>query len=36
MKIRKFHCMGDIKGNSYKDLKLSFKDVDLNKITPAE
>ena len=26
--------MGDINGPSYKDLKLSFKDVDLNKITP--
>lgn len=27
--------MGDIKGKSYKDLKLSFKDVDINQITPA-
>jgi virulence-associated protein VapD len=26
--------MGDINGLDYKDLKLSFKDVDLNKITP--
>lgn len=26
---------GDIKGTAYKDLKLSFKDVDLNEITPA-
>lgn len=26
--------MGDIKGESYKDLKLSFKDVDINQITP--
>ncbi|MFE3847714.1 translocation/assembly module TamB domain-containing protein [Flavobacterium sp. LB3P45] len=26
--------MGDINGPTYKDLKLSFKDVDLNKITP--
>jgi virulence-associated protein VapD len=26
--------MGDLNGPSYKDLKLSFKDVDLNKITP--
>jgi hypothetical protein len=26
--------MGDIKGKSYKDLKLSFKDVDINQITP--
>ena len=25
---------GDLKDTSYKDLKLSFKDVDLNKITP--
>ena len=28
--------MGDIKGTNYKDLKLSFKDVDLNQITPAD
>jgi hypothetical protein len=28
--------MGDIKGKTYKDLKLSFKDVDLNQITPAD
>ncbi|NDP27969.1 MAG: translocation/assembly module TamB, partial [Flavobacterium sp.] len=27
---------GDIKGTNYKDLKLSFKDVDLNQITPAD
>ena len=26
---------GELKDTSYKDLKLSFKDVDLNKITPA-
>ncbi|MFV8325835.1 translocation/assembly module TamB domain-containing protein [Flavobacterium sp. ZS1P14] len=26
--------MGDLKDTSYKDLKLTFKDVDLNKITP--
>lgn len=26
--------MGDINGKDFKDLKLSFKDVDLNKITP--
>ncbi len=26
---------GDSKGNSYKDFKLSFKDVDLNQITPS-
>ncbi|MFP9113197.1 translocation/assembly module TamB domain-containing protein [Flavobacterium sp. RHBU_3] len=26
---------GAIKGNSYKDLRLSFKEVDLNKITPS-
>lgn len=28
--------MGDIKGTTYKDLKLSFKDVDINQITPAD
>jgi hypothetical protein len=28
--------MGDIKGTAYKDLKLSFKDVDLNQITPSD
>ncbi|WP_290865289.1 translocation/assembly module TamB domain-containing protein [Flavobacterium sp.] len=28
--------MGDIKGATYKDLKVSFKDVDLNQITPAD
>lgn len=28
--------MGDIKGAAYKDLKLSFKDVDLNQITPSD
>ncbi len=28
--------MGDIKGATYKDLKLSFKNVDLNQITPAD
>lgn len=28
--------MGDIKGKTYKDLKLSFKNVDLNQITPAD
>lgn len=28
--------MGDIKGTNYKDLKLSFKDVDLNQITPED
>jgi hypothetical protein len=28
--------MGDIKGASYKDLKVSIKDVDLNQITPAD
>ena len=28
--------MGDIKGKNYKDLKLSFKNVDLNQITPAD
>lgn len=27
--------MGEIKGTNYKDLQLSFKDVDLNEITPA-
>ena len=27
--------MGDIKGATYKDLELSFKNVDLNQITPA-
>ncbi len=27
--------MGDIKGKNYKDLKLSFKNVNLNQITPA-
>ena len=27
---------GDIKGADYKDLKLSFKDVDLNQITPTD
>jgi len=26
---------GDIKGNTYKDLHLSFDDVDLNKVTPS-
>ncbi len=26
--------LGEFKGSSYKDLKLNFKDVDLNKITP--
>jgi hypothetical protein len=26
--------MGDIKGSTYKDLKLSFKNVDINQITP--
>lgn len=28
--------MGDTKGKTYKDLKLSFKNVDLNQITPAD
>ncbi len=28
--------MGDINGANYKDLKLSFKDVDLNQITPSD
>ena len=28
--------MGNMKGANYKDLKLSFKDVDLNQITPAD
>lgn len=28
--------IGDIKGKTYKDLKLSFKNVDLNQITPAD
>lgn len=28
--------MGEIKGKDYKDLKLSFKRVDLNKITPSD
>ncbi|HEY6143919.1 MAG TPA: translocation/assembly module TamB domain-containing protein [Flavobacterium sp.] len=28
--------MGDIKGTNYKDLKVSFKDVDLNQITPSD
>ena len=28
--------MGDIKGANYKDLKLSFKNVDINQITPAD
>jgi hypothetical protein len=28
--------MGDIKGKTYKDLKLSFKNVDLNQITPSD
>jgi hypothetical protein len=28
--------MGDLKGADYKDLKLSFKNVDLNQITPAD
>ena len=28
--------MGDIKGKTYKDLKLSFKNVDLNQITPTD
>jgi hypothetical protein len=28
--------MGDIKGATYKDLQLSFKNVDLNQITPAD
>ncbi len=28
--------MGDMKGATYKDLKLSFKDVNLNEITPAD
>ncbi|WP_291104285.1 MULTISPECIES: translocation/assembly module TamB domain-containing protein [unclassified Flavobacterium] len=27
---------GDIKGSTYKDLKISLKDVDLNQITPAD
>ena len=28
--------MGDIKGSTYKDLKVSIKDVDLNQITPTD
>jgi TamB, inner membrane protein subunit of TAM complex len=28
--------MGDIKGSTYKDLKVSIKDVDLNQITPSD
>lgn len=28
--------MGDAKGTTYKDLQLSFKDVDLNQITPSD
>ncbi len=28
--------LGDIKGSTYKDLKLSFKNVDLNQITPSD
>ncbi len=34
-KDQKISFMGDIKGSSYKDLKISLKNVDLNQITPA-
>ena len=33
---QKITFMGDIKGSTYKDLKVSIKDVDLNQITPAD
>jgi hypothetical protein len=32
---QKIELAGEIKGNSYKDLKLKFKEVDIYKITPA-
>ena len=35
-KDQEISFMGDIKGTAYKDLKLSFKNVDLNQITPAD
>ena len=34
-KNQEISFMGEIKGANYKDLQLSFKDVDLNEITPA-
>ena len=34
-KNQEISFMGVIKGSNYKDLQLSFKDVDLNEITPA-
>ncbi len=33
---QRIELLGMIRGNSYKDLKLSFKDVNLNKITPED
>nr|WP_314866337.1 translocation/assembly module TamB domain-containing protein [uncultured Flavobacterium sp.] len=33
---QRIELLGMIKGNSYKDLKLNFKDVNLNKITPED
>lgn len=34
-KNQEISFMGEIKGDNYKDLKLNFKDVNLNEITPA-
>ncbi len=33
---QRIELLGMIRGNSYKDLKLNFKDVNLNKITPED